>query len=70
MTTTRCRQHRPWQARGSQHGRARLEEDTVAAMRELRDAGATFAEITRIYGVAHCSTIRRAIIGETWRHVA
>lgn len=54
---------------GSKNGRARLSEYDVGRMRFYWLTGKyTYEEMGRMFGVSR-ETARRAIKGETWRHV-
>ena len=55
--------------RGERNGAATLCREIVRAARELHRRGEPFMELARFY---HCaeSTIRRAVKGQTWGHVA
>lgn len=55
-------------AKGERHGRAKLTDEAVAAMRESRAAGRSFASLAREYGVSY-TVANRAITGRTWAHV-
>lgn len=55
-------------ARGSRHGRARLDEAKVIEARRLKRAGWTYPALVARYGVGKV-TLFYAITGETWRHV-
>ncbi len=48
---------------------ARLKEPEIREIRVLRDAGIGPTEIAKTYGVNR-STIKRALNGRTWKHVA
>lgn len=51
---------------GEQHWSAKLTEDDVRAIRESK--GIPYTELAKQYGV-YPSVIRRAAVGETWKHV-
>lgn len=55
--------------RGHRHVHARLTEPDVVDIRRRHAAGETYTTIGHDYGMDH-SGIRRAVIGENWRHVA
>jgi hypothetical protein len=56
-------------ARGSGHGRAKLDEDQVLEMKRLhRDEGWPRSRIAALFGVSP-RTVEYAIAGKTWRHV-
>lgn len=55
--------------RGTECGTAKLTEYDVAWMRSLRDAGSTYRDLGRSFGV-HPVTAMRAVTGEQWAHVA
>jgi len=55
--------------KGEANGRAKLTDDDVREIRRRRAAGEKLAALAREYCVSH-RTIRLAVIGETWRHVA
>ena len=54
--------------RGEDHGRAKLTEDDVRAIRALRRSGLTFREIGRRFGV-HLATAHRVVHLAAWAHV-
>ena len=58
-----------WQARGSQHGSAKLTEATVVIILEHLAAGASCFSLASQYGINR-SNIQRIRNGITWRHVA
>jgi hypothetical protein len=53
---------------GSQHGRSKLNEDQVRAIRRLGGEGVTGRELARRYGVSP-ATISRILQGRTWTHI-
>ncbi len=54
--------------RGSEHGRAVLDEARVIELRRLRSEGWSTGRLAGRYGVAR-NTVCYAISGRTWRHV-
>ena len=54
--------------RGSRHGRAKLTEEQVHAIRDEHEAGASYCALGRKYGVAD-AVARKACLGITWRHI-
>jgi hypothetical protein len=54
--------------RGSSHGRAKLCEEDIAAIRLAHEAGETIAGIARRYSV-DWGTIDLAVKRKNWRHV-
>lgn len=61
----------PWgraEVRGSQHGRAILDEPGVAEMRRLRREGWSTGRLARRFGVSR-NTAAYALNGTTWGHV-
>lgn len=61
------RQRRDRQAKGSQNGRAKLDENDVLEMRR-RHGKVTYEQLAAEYGVSFY-TAREAIRGETWSHL-
>lgn len=55
--------------KGESHGRAKLNEDAVRAIRSRKAAGARTTELAREYGVSP-SAIVFVVNGSHWRHVA
>lgn len=53
---------------GTKQHSAKLDEETVLSMRQMRENGATYAAIAGAVGVAR-SVARGAILGMTWRRV-
>lgn len=51
---------------GERNGRAKLSRDKIAEARQLIGSGVERQEIARRFGV-HRSTLRRALVGESWR---
>jgi hypothetical protein len=63
------KEHSGTRPRGERSARSKLTAATVLEMRRLRtDAGLSYLEIGRRYGVA-TMTARRAIVGESWSHI-
>lgn len=54
--------------RGEGHFNASLTEDLVRELRLLREAGASYAELGRRFGVSRYS-VRQACVRKTWNHV-
>lgn len=54
--------------RGSAHPKAKLDESRVAESRRLKAQGWTYAELIERFGCSK-STLEKAILGLTWRHV-
>lgn len=54
--------------RGSKHHNAKLTETQVGDIRQRHKEGFTYSAIARQY-LVHKATIRRAVLGEGWRHV-
>ena len=54
---------------GERHGRAVLTEEDVRQARTLAGTGLSSAEVASRYGVS-VTTMRYALMGKTWRHVA
>lgn len=54
------------QSRGERHGRARLTEEEVHLVRELRRTGRSMSAIARCFEVGY-STISSIISGQNWR---
>jgi hypothetical protein len=63
------RVHPERRPRGESHGRAVLTAGDLAEVRRLRAAGATYKIIASKFSV-NKSTVRRAIVGETWAGAA
>lgn len=55
-------------ARGEDHGKAKLDEKSVREIIKMLNAGKTFQEIGDAYGV-HKSTVFSINKGETWTHL-
>ena len=55
-------------ARGERSGRAVLTEQDIRDIRELRDEGMTYMELSTWYSVSS-GTISAIIARKTWRHV-
>lgn len=80
MSTIRCKapsthgdkhwthRHPEWLRRGESHPAAKLTAKRVRAMRRLRDMGTTITAIAAAFDVDR-TTVRRALRGQTWRHV-
>ena len=60
------RKGRLYRVSGAQHPNAKLTEEKVAQMRQLRAVGVSWARIATAFGVA-ASTARNAILGVNWR---
>lgn len=58
----------PKVSRGEKHGRAKLTEEKVRVMRELRDMGASLRQLRVAFDTPH-STVCNIVSGRTWRHV-
>lgn len=57
------------QAKGSNNGRAKLDEEKVAALREMQKTqGATYKELGKYFGVS-VATVGRVLSGKNWGHV-
>lgn len=56
-------------AKGARNGNAKLTEDHVKAIRELRDGGMSFPAIAEQFGVSH-QLIQYICKRSIWRHVA
>lgn len=54
--------------KGERHAGAKLEEIDVLKMREMREAGSSFASIAKKFNVA-TMTAHRAISGKNWSHI-
>jgi hypothetical protein len=48
------------------NGKAKITEDIVTKMKNMRKTGATYKEIGDVFNI-HLATARSAIIGKTWR---
>lgn len=55
-------------ARGERSGRAVLTEQDIRDIRELRQDGMTYLELSTWYSVSS-GTISAILAGRTWRHV-
>lgn len=55
-------------AHGENSGPAKLRDYDVMKMREIRESGATYAEIATRFGVSP-NTAKSAILGLTWKHL-
>ena len=55
-------------AKGSKHGRAKLTEKDVLAIREANSKGTKQAELARNYSVAE-TTIEAILKRKTWKHI-
>lgn len=55
-------------ARGQRNGAAKLSEQNVRDIRDLRSKGQSYSFIAMLFNVNH-STIWRIINGEHWTHV-
>lgn len=56
-------------AYGERSGQARLSAGDVRDLRELYAIGMSFARLAPLYGVNE-ATVRSAVRGDTWKHVA
>ena len=54
--------------RGETHPKAKLTAEKVLAIRNERNAGATYVELGKKYGVS-ANSARAAAVGKKWRHV-
>lgn len=54
--------------RGERHGKAKLTEKQVRAIRAAHKDGVTMYRLAKQYGVSHW-TIKHLLLGETWGHV-
>lgn len=59
------RQAKGRQARGERHGSAKLTASVIAEARDLRAGGMSYRKLGERFGVSH-TTIRDAIVGDTW----
>jgi hypothetical protein len=65
---TLYRKERP-HFRGTNHARAKLNEQKVMQIRDwYSDGGVTYAEISRAFGVDK-NCIRKVVLRQTWAHV-
>lgn len=53
---------------GEQHPQARLTEEQVRHLRQLRDAGWSYTALMRVYGSGH-NTVRAAVNRHTWKYL-
>lgn len=56
------------QARGEQHGRAKLTASEVLKIRALHGSNMSNTKIVRLFGISR-TTVRNIIARETWRHL-
>lgn len=54
--------------RGEKHGRSKLKDSDVLAIREAAAAGATYHALSGVYGVKELQ-IQRIVKRESWRHL-
>ena len=54
--------------KGSQHGSAKLTESEVLAMREMRAAGSTYAQLVSQFHVSK-TTVGEIVTRKLWRHI-
>lgn len=56
-------------SKGTDRPQAKLDEDTVLEIKSLRDAGWSYRQLGKRYGVSH-SVCWLAATGRAWRHVS
>lgn len=67
-TSDMIQKHRDIKAKGNAHYLSKLKESDIIEIRNFRESGMTYLEISKIFNV-HMQTIAAVISGRSWSHV-